>query len=130
MKSSISLIQLRQFGLLIGIGFIIIIGWILPVIAGHSFRSWTLFISIPFIIIGILKPNLLLYPYKFWMALGDKLGWINSRIILGLVFLLVLLPIALIMKIFGYDPLRKKRGDKNSYREDKKNYKIDLTRIF
>ena len=130
MKSSISLIQLRQFGLLIGIGFIIIIGWILPLLAGHPFRSWTLFISIPSIIIGILKPNLLLFPYKFWMVLGDKLGWINSRIILGLVFLLVLLPIALIMKIFGYDPLRKKQGDKNSFREDKKNYKIDLTRIF
>ena len=130
MKRSISLIQLRQFGLILGISFLIIIGWILPLIAGHQFRSWTLFITIPSIVIGILKPNLLLYPYKFWMVLGDKLGWINSHIILGLVFILVLLPISLIMKIFGYDPLRKKQSDKNSYREDKKNYKIDLTRIF
>ena len=130
MSSSVSQKQLREFGLLIGIVFPIIIGWMIPLITDHPFRSWTLFIAAPSIIIGIFKPNLLLYPYQFWMELGDKLGWINSRIILGLVFLLVLLPIAIIMRIFGYDPLRRKHLNKKSYRENKKNYKIDLTRIF
>ena len=41
-------------------------------------------------------------------ALGNILSWINSRLILGIVFA-ILQPIALIMKIFGYDPLRKKQ---------------------
>ncbi len=64
------------------------------------------------------------------MLLGNYLGWINSRIILGLVFLLVLQPIALTMKLFSYDPLRKKENNKKSYRENINNKKIDLTRIF
>ena len=130
MKVSIAKKQLREFGILIGFGFPILIGWIIPAVGGHAFRGWTLWITIPFLIIGILKPSLLFYPYKGWMALGLALGWINSRIILGLVFLLVLQPIALIMKFVGYDPLKTKKRNESSYRENKTNHKINLTRIF
>ena len=129
-KVSIAKKQLREFGFLIGFGFPILIGWIIPAIGGHAFRGWTLWIAIPFLIIGILKPRLLFYPYKGWMALGLALGWINSRIILGLVFFLVLQPIALIMKFVGYDPLKIKKNNERSYRENKKDHKVDLTRIF
>jgi len=115
-KTSISKKQLREFGMLIGLGFPILIGWIIPAIGGHYFRAWTLWIGIPSLIIGVVKPWALFYPYKFWMAIGLALGWINSRIILGLVFLLVLQPIALVMRVFGYDPLRKKHTHKESYR--------------
>ena len=64
------------------------------------------------------------------MALGHALGWVNSRLILGLVFLIVLQPIAFIMRITGYDPLRIRKKDLLSYRETKKDHLIDLTRIF
>ena len=130
MKVSISKKQLREFGFLIGFGFPILIGWIIPAIGGHLFRTWTLWISIPSLIIGILKPRLLFYPYKGWMELGLALGWINSRIILGLVYLIILQPIALTMKIFGYDPLRKRKNNGFSYRENKEGVEIDLKRIF
>ena len=130
MKSSTSKKQLREFGLLIGLGFPILVGWILPEIGGHLFKPWSLWVGVPFLILGIIKPRLLLYPYKTWMALGHVLGWINSRIVLGLVFIVVLQPIALIMRLFGYDPLRKKKGKKRSYREVKDNQNTNLTRIF
>ena len=132
MKSSISKKQLREFGFLIGLGFPILIGWILPGIGGHPFRIWTLFVGVPSFMLGIIKPDLLFYPYQIWMALGNVLGWVNSRIILGLIFLIVLQPSAFIMKIFGYDPLRQSQREckKMSFRELKKNQKIDLTRIF
>ena len=130
MKVSIAKKQLREFGFLIGFGFPILIGWIIPSIGGHTFRGWTLWIAIPFLTTGILKPRLLFYPLKGWMALGLALGWINSRIILGLVFLLVLQPIALIMKFVGHDPLKTKKSNERSYRENKLNHKIDLTRVF
>ncbi len=131
MNEIISKKKLREFGFLIGFGFPIIIGWLIPLINGHFFRIWTLFIAIPFLILGILKPRMLYYPYKAWIVIGLSLGWINSRIILGLIFLLVLQPISLIMKIFRYDPLRKKKkGNEISFRESKKNYKVNLTRIF
>ena len=129
-QSSITEKQLREFGYIIGIGFPIIIGWIIPTISGNFFRLWSLWIGIPIFILGIIKPPSLLYPYKIWMLIGLLLGWVNSRIILGLIFLLVLQPIALIMKIFGYDPLKKKKTCATTYREIKRNYKVDFTRIF
>ena len=130
MKSSTSRKQLREFGFLIGFGFPILIGWILPAIGGHVFNAWTIWIGIPILILGISQPSRLFYPYKGWMALGHALGWINSRIILGLVFLLVLQPIALIMQVFSYDPLRKRQGNEKSYRENTQAKSIDLKRIF
>ena len=131
MKEIISEKQLRKFGIIIGLGITVIIGWLIPLLGGHLFRMWTLFVGFPLFILGILKPNLLYYPYKAWMALGNILGWINIRIVLGLVYILLLIPIAFIMKVFGYDPLKQnhKKNILISYREVKIN-KIDLTRIF
>ena len=97
---------------------------------GHGFRTWTLYLGIPGLILGLISPHLLLYPYKSWMALGNVLGWVNSRLILGIVFLLVLQPIAFFMKCIGYDPLRLKIKNTSSYREKKKSIDTDLTRIF
>lgn len=131
MEKSITKKQLVEFGFLIGFGFPIIIGFILPLIGGHEFRAWTLWIGLPSLILAISRPQLLLYPYKGWIKLGYLLGWINSRIVLGLVYFIILIPIALIMRFFGYDPLRnKKNGNESSYRENKKNKLIDLNRIF
>ena len=130
LKSQISNKKLRDFGLLVGFIFPILIGWIIPSLSGHIFRIWTLWIGLPLLILSFLSPRLLFYPYKIWMKIGYFLGWINSRIILGILFLLILLPIALIMKIFNYDPLKLKKSSNKTYKENKKNYKIDLNRIF
>ena len=130
MNNISSLKILRQFGLLVGLLFPILIGWIIPSIGGHPFRVWTLFFGVPALILGIFNPKLLQKPYFLWIKLGYFLGWINSRLILGIVFLIVLQPIALFMRIFGYDPLRKKKSNKNTYREITKNNIIDYKRIF
>lgn len=130
MESYISKKKLRDFGLLIGFGFPIFIGFIIPYLFGHGFKLWTFFIGIPILTLGIIKPSLLFYPFKFWMILGEILGWINSRIILGCIFFLVLIPISFFMKIFGYDPLKKINKDISSYRELKIDSKVDLNRIF
>ena len=130
MKEIISKKQLREFGLLIGFGFPILIGWLLPSLFGHQFRLWTLWIGVPGLLIGFTAPRLLHYPYKGWMLLGHVLGLINSHIILGLVFIFVLQPIAYIMRLTGYDPLKTKRKVEKTYREVRKDKNIDLKRIF
>ena len=130
MENHIPKKTLRQFGFLICFTFPFLIGWFLPLLGGHPFRVWTLFISMPAGILGILRPGLLLYPYRAWMKLGHILGWVNSRIILGLVFLIVLIPISLVMKSIGHDPLRTKKFSQKSYREIKTNNKVNLKKIF
>ena len=130
MKEIISKKQLREFGLLIGFGFPILIGWLLPSLFGHEYRAWTLWIGVPGLILSLTAPRLLHYPYKGWMALGLVLGWVNSHIILGLVFIFVLQPIAFIMHLNGYDPLRTKRKGEKTYRENREDHQTNLTRIF
>ena len=130
MKETITKKQLREFGLLIGLAFPILIGWILPATAGHGFKIWTLWVGLPGLILGLTAPRLLFLPYKGWMALGNALGWANSHLILGLVFVVVLQPTAYIMRLFRYDPLRKQRKSSKTYREVRSNKCIDITRIF
>lgn len=64
----------------------------------------------------------------FERLLETYLEWINSRIILGIVF--ILQPIAIIMKFFGYDPLRLNKTNKYNYRKEKSYQKMNLKRIF
>ena len=130
MEETIPKKQLREFGLLIGLGFPILIGWLLPSLFGHEFRAWTLWVGIPGLILGLVAPRLLHHPFKCWMSLGHALGWINSHIILGLVFIFVLQPIAYLMRLTGYDPLKTKRKGEKTYREVRKDKNIDLKRIF
>ena len=130
MNKYISKKLLREFGFLITFVFPFLIGWLLPLLGGHSFRFWTLWISIPAFTLSISRPNLLSYPYRAWMKLGYILGWVNSRIILGLVFLIILQPIALIMRLVGHDPLRTKKHAQKTYREIKTNQKVNLKKIF
>ena len=130
MKEIIYKKQLREFGLLIGFGFPILLGWLIPTLTGHEFREWTLWVGFIGLIIGLISPRLLYYPYKFWIKLGVILGWVNSRIILGLVFIIVLLPISFVMRLIGYDPLRTKLKEVKTYRENRQDHHTDLNRIF
>lgn len=130
MHTSLSKQKLREFGLLFGILLPFLLGWLIPYFFGHPFRSWTLLISIPVVIIAIIKPKFLNYLYICWIKIGNFLGWINNHIILGLIFVLVLLPIAFIMRLSGYNPINKKVPNKNTYRETIKDSKINFERIF
>ena len=130
MKEKISKKQLREFGVTVGIGFPLLIGYLVPYFAGHGFKLWTLFVGVPGIILALIAPFLLVYPYKVWMGLGYFLGWFNSRLVLGLVYCLILLPISLLMRFTGYDPLKKRFNGETSYRENRKDHRTNLTRIF
>ena len=130
MNKKINNNQLRDFGLIIGLFFPLFIGFVIPALIGHSFKLWTIYISIPFLIIGFIRPRILLNPYKAWMFIGEVLGYINSRLILGIIFFTILQPIAFFMRILNKDPLKKIVPNQMTYREIRKVNKIDLKRIF
>ena len=128
--SPVSKKQLREFGILLGIVFPVIFGWFIPALKGHQAPIWPFVIGIPSLMLGLIAPRSLLLPYQGWMNLGHILGWINGHLILGAVFLFVLQPIAYVMRLTGYDPLKRKRTGLESYREPSKHKTVDLTRIF
>lgn len=49
-----------------------------------------------------------------WEKIGHTLGWINSRILLTVVFYVVLLPFALLFRLFNRDPLSLRWANKDS----------------
>lgn len=123
--------QLREFGIIIGFGLPFIIGWLIPFLWGHPFREWTLIVGIFALLSGFIFPKILFYPYKLWMIIGELLGFINSKIILSVVFLFVVIPISFMLKIFNYQPLKiYKEKDCKSYKERRKTFMIDLRKIF
>ena len=122
--------QLREFGLLIGFLFPFLIGWLLPTIFDHGIRLWTIFVGLPLIILGLFFPNYLKFFYKKWISIGNSLAFLNSHIVLGFVFIVALVPISFIMKLFKYDPLKMKKDSLKTFREVRKDSKVNLEKIF
>jgi len=121
---------LREFGFLIGIVFLVVFGWLLPSLKGHSLPLWPFFIGLPALVLGVFAPRALAWPYRGWMALGHGLGWLNGHLILGAVYLLILQPIALVMRVSGHDPLQRRPHRGDSYRELRQQRSINLNKIF
>ena len=131
MKEIITNKRLQRFGLFTGLGILLIFGFIIPIIAGE-FLSWPFWIGFLFLIFSLLNPRLLFYPYKLFTKITALSGILRSPIILGFVFIIIITPIALFARIFGYDPLKQnsKRKRKSSYKEINKNHKIYLKKIW
>ena len=43
-----------------------------------------------------------------WYKVAEVLGWLNSRVLLSLVYYLFVTPIAFLFRLFGNDPMRLK----------------------
>ncbi len=99
--------RLRSFGLLMGSVFLLVAFW--PLLFHDEIpRIWAAIVAAAFIITALLFPASLEFVHRAWMGFGKKLGWINSRILLGILFFGILTPIAWIMSLLGKRPLKLK----------------------
>ena len=120
MQNQITTKQLRSFGLTVGGVFALIGLWPLVLHAADP-RWWSVVVAGILIAPALVYPNSLFWPYKGWMAVGHVLGWINTRIILGVVFYAVVTPIGIVRRWLGKDPMgRRLRTDLDSYRITRK----------
>ena len=103
---------IRDFGILIG--------FILLIIAGILFykerASYELIILLGIAFIGLgLGMTIILKPfYSVWMYFAVVLGWLMTRLILGLLFYIVVSPIGFISRLFGKEFLELKNSSLNS----------------
>jgi len=109
---------MRNFGLMTGAILAVLFGLFLPWIFDQNLPIWPWIVSAILAFCALLLPLLLLPIYKVWMTVGHTLGWINTRIILGILFYALFLPVGLFMRLLGKDPLARKlhRERKTSYR--------------
>jgi len=109
---------LRKFGFTTGAIIVVLFALIFPwVFDVATMPIW------PWIIAGLLWVPALLIPsvlrpvYTTWMKIGHAIGWVNTRIILGVLFYILVLPMGIIMRLFGKDPMvRKMDKSASSYR--------------
>ena len=99
--------DLRKFGLVTGAMLVLFFDLLIPLIWGVAPPLW------PVIAAGVLATMALLLPaslgpvYKVWMRFAEALGWVNTRIILSVIFYLVFFPVGMIMRVFN-DPMQRK----------------------
>jgi hypothetical protein len=108
--------QLRNFGLIVG-GIFGAIGLWPALIRGGDARTWCLVLAVLLIVPAVTAPTLLWPAHRAWMTLGAVLGWVNTRIILGIVFFVVITPMGLVIRLFGRDPMQRAfEPDATTYR--------------
>jgi hypothetical protein len=109
--------DLRKFGLLFASLVVALFALAIPWLWSRPFPLWPWVVAGPVAILALLYPPGLRWFYFLWMKLGEALGFINTRLLLFVVFFLVVLPVALVMKITGRDPMaRRIDPDAVSYR--------------
>ena len=106
-KKEVTKKQLRTFGIALsiflgGIGFVHFLKGNIP----QNYWFWGAAIVI--LLTTLTVPILIKPIYRVAIFIAHILGWINTRIILGLIYYLLFTPISLIMKIIGRDPLHRK----------------------
>jgi Saxitoxin biosynthesis operon protein SxtJ len=98
--------ELRRFGWLVG-GILAVIGLWPLIFRGEAPRAWLLVPGAVLMLAGVIIPTALAPAYRAWMWLADVLGWINTRVILGVVFYAVFTPVGFVMRLLRHDPLRR-----------------------
>jgi hypothetical protein len=61
------------------------------------------------IVLGLVAPRTLYGPSLVWWKLVHVLGYVNARIILTVLFALLLVPVSLLWRLTGKDPLGRRR---------------------
>ncbi len=107
------------FGILFFIFFLII--GLYPLVSVGVIRIWSVVLSLVFLIITIIRPNLFTFLNRLWIQFGIFLGKIISPIVMGLVFFFVVTPSGIVVRILKKDVMGLKRGATSYWinREDK-----------
>ena len=99
----------RQFGLVVGTVLLLAaayFGWQDRTTAMRALAT----VGLVLVLLGYLQPRWLKYPSAAWWKLAMVLGYVNARIILTLIFSLVLVPLGVVWRLVGRDPLTRRRA--------------------
>jgi len=96
----------RSFGLLIAAVLALVAG--MQWARGSYFSAWLVAAAL-FLTVAIAIPRLLLPLKRAWLKLGYALHVVISPIVLGMLYLLSIVPVGLLVRVFGKDLLSLRR---------------------
>lgn len=100
--------------------FCFVVGGILALIGcyhlwhGHASTPIWLALSAPLLLLGIVNPSLAHPLNRRWMQLGGFLARLTNPVFLALIYGLSILPMGLVMRAFGRDPMRRRLDAKTA----------------
>jgi hypothetical protein len=100
--------ELRNFGLVTAGLVAGVFGLALPWLRHQAFHRGPWILSGALILPALVWPPALRYVHWLWIRIGLILGWINSRMILTILFFAVILPLGVLMRALGHDPVAGK----------------------
>jgi hypothetical protein len=91
----------------------------LPLAQNSQNPNWPWWIAAVIAALALILPASLVWLYKPWMKFADIAGWVNSRIILLLLYYFVILPMGLLRRLLGKDSMQRKFDSQlKSYRTE------------
>ena len=104
----------RSFGIVFTLVFLAMGVW---VVSGGQSKGWFFFVSaVLFLVAAIARPSILGPLNRAWAKFGLLLGQVFNPLLLGVIFFLVVTPMAVIRRLLGKDSLHlKSKSNLESY---------------
>ena len=87
----------RKFGITVGLFLMVISGFLFW--KGKDSFEIMLVSGLALLVLGLTIPVVLKPVYWVWMVFGAVLGWIMTRVILGMLFYLVITPLGMLLRL-------------------------------
>ena len=71
-------------------------------------------LAIGLLLLGMVWPRAYSPLARLWLGISLLLGSVMSRVVLSIIFVVVVTPIGLVMRLFGHDPMRRKAWKKGT----------------
>ena len=110
-------VGLRNFGITTGSILAVLFGLFFPWLLDNPVPAWPWIVAGALVLWALLLPLSLQPVYRGWMRFGLFMSGITTPLILGIVFFIIITPMALILALCKRDPLvRKSDASTESYR--------------
>ena len=97
----------RAFGLTTGAIVTGLFGLVIPWLFGLAYPLWPWVLGGTLGLWALLLPTTLRPVYTVWMKFGQVMNWINTRLILGMLFYGIFLPFGMVLRLLGKDPMHR-----------------------
>ena len=128
MSKKIKVSSNKSFGIVFSIFFLFISIYLF--LNEYPTYYLSLFVSVIFLLLGLMNSKILSPLNLLWFKFGLLLGKIVSPFVMGIIFFVVVTPISILLKIFGKDVLNLKFNNNKSYWIEKNGPKSNMKKQF